>query len=145
MPNVTIYTDGACSGNPGKGGYCAILMANGKEKIISGGEKDTTNNKMELIATIEGLKGLKQRCKVDIYTDSAYVCNAFVLGWIPNWIKNNWKNSNKKEVANKQLWLELIALCGYHDVTWHKVKGHSDNVNNNRCDEIARKEIEKIN
>ncbi len=145
MPNVTIYTDGACSGNPGKGGYCAILMANGKEKIISGGEKDTTNNKMELIATIEGLKALKQKCTVDIYTDSAYVCNAFILGWIPNWIKNNWKNSNKKEVANKQLWLELIALCGYHNVNWHKVKGHSDNINNNRCDEIARKEIEKIN
>lgn len=145
MPNVTIYTDGACSGNPGKGGYCAILMANGKEKIISGGEKDTTNNKMELMATIEGLKALKQKCTVDIYTDSAYVCNAFILGWIPNWIKNNWKNSNKKEVANKQLWLELIALCGYHNVNWHKVKGHSDNINNNRCDEIARKEIEKIN
>ena len=145
MPNITIYTDGACSGNPGKGGYCAILMANGKEKIISGGEKDTTNNKMELIATIEGLKALKQKCTVDIYTDSAYVCNAFILGWIPNWIKNNWKNSNKKEVANKQLWLELIALCGYHNVNWHKVKGHSDNINNNRCDEIARKEIEKIN
>ena len=145
MPNVTIYTDGACSGNPGKGGYCAILMANGKEKIISGGEKNTTNNKMELIATIEGLKALKQKCTVDIYTDSAYVCNAFILGWIPNWIKNNWKNSNKKEVANKQLWLELITLCGYHNVNWHKVKGHSDNINNNRCDEIARKEIEKIN
>ena len=145
MPNVTIYTDGACSGNPGKGGYCAILMANGKEKIISGGEKDTTNNKMELMATIEGLKALKQKCTVDIYTDSAYVCNAFILGWIPNWIKNNWKNSNKKEVANKQLWLELIALCGYHNVNWHKVKGHSDNINNNRCDEIARKKIEKIN
>ena len=144
MPKVTIYTDGACSGNPGKGGYCALLMANGQERVVSGGERDTTNNKMELLATIAGLKALKQKCDVDIYTDSAYVCNAFLQNWIPNWIQNNWKTSNKKMVANKELWLELIALCGYHNVTWHKVKGHADNQYNNRCDEIARKEISKI-
>ena len=144
MTNVTIYTDGACSGNPGPGGYGAILMHNGREKVVSGGEKSTTNNRMELMATIEALSALRQPCEVDLYTDSAYVCNAFTQNWITDWQLKGWRTSNKKPVANQDLWLRLIELCTTHKVTWHKVKGHADNEYNNRCDEIARSEICKL-
>ena len=144
ISEVTIYTDGACSGNPGPGGWAAILMAGGAKKEMSGGERDTTNNRIELMAVIEGLKALKRPCKVDIYSDSAYVVNAFEQNWIGKWVKNGWKNSAKAEVANSDLWKELINLTAMHNVTFHKVKGHADNEFNNRCDELAVREWKKI-
>lgn len=144
ISEVTIYTDGACSGNPGPGGWAAILMAGGAKKELSGGERDTTNNRMELMAVIEGLRALKRPCKVDIYSDSAYVVNAFDQNWIGKWVKNGWKNSAKAEVANSDLWKELIGLTAVHTVVFHKVKGHSDNEFNNRCDELAVAEWKKI-
>ena len=144
ITEVTIYTDGACSGNPGPGGWASILMAGGVKKELSGGERDTTNNRMELMAVIEGLKALKRPCKVDIYSDSAYVVNAFSQNWIDKWIRNGWKNSAKAEVANSDLWKELIDLTSKHNVTFHKVKGHADNEFNNRCDELAVAEWKKI-
>ena len=144
ISEVTIYTDGACSGNPGPGGWAAILMAGGAKKEMSGGERDTTNNRMELMAVIESLKALKRPCKVDIYSDSAYVVNAFEQNWIGKWVKNGWKNSAKAEVANSDLWKELINLTAMHNVTFHKVKGHADNEFNNRCDELAVREWKKI-
>lgn len=142
---VTIYTDGACSGNPGPGGYAGILFYNDNKKVISGGELETTNNRMELTAVIKSLSALKEICEVDLYTDSAYVCNAITQDWITNWQLNNWKNSQKKQVLNKDLWLDLIALLEKHKVNFIKVKGHSDNKYNNECDEIARNEILKLN
>jgi ribonuclease HI len=144
ITEVTIYTDGACSGNPGPGGWASILMAGGVKKELSGGEKDTTNNRMELMAVIEGLRALKRPCKVDIYSDSAYVVNAFSQNWIDKWVRNGWKNSAKAEVANSDLWKELIDLTSKHNVTFHKVKGHADNEYNNRCDELAVAEWKKI-
>lgn len=141
MEKVIIYTDGACSGNPGPGGWGAILMYKGNKKEISGGKKDTTNNIMELTAVIEGLKLLKYPCEVDLYSDSAYVVNAFKQGWIYNWIKNNWMTSNKEPVKNQEIWKELYTLTKTHKVNFIKVKGHSDNEYNNRCDELARNAI----
>ena len=142
MEKVTIYTDGACSGNPGPGGWGAILMYQGNKKEISGGKKNTTNNEMELTAVIEALKMLKFPCQVDLYSDSAYVVNAFLQNWIGNWVKNNWKTSGKEPVKNKELWQELYELTKVHKVNFIKVKGHSDNEWNNRCDELARNAIE---
>ena len=142
MERVTIYTDGACSGNPGPGGWGAILMYQGNKKEISGGKKNTTNNEMELTAVIEALKMLKFPCQVDLYSDSAYVVNAFLQNWIGNWIKNNWKTSSKEPVKNQELWKELYELTKTHQVKFIKVKGHSDNEFNNRCDELARNAIE---
>ena len=144
ITEVTIYTDGACSGNPGPGGWASILLAGGVKKELSGGELDTTNNRMELMAVIEGLSALKRPCKVDIYSDSAYVVNAFSQNWIEKWVKNGWKNSAKAEVANTDLWKRLIELTEMHDVTFHKVKGHADNEFNNRCDELAVAEWKKL-
>lgn len=144
MKTIEIYTDGACSGNPGPGGYGAILLYNGSQKIISGGNKNTTNNRMELMAVIEALKALREACEVNLYSDSAYVCNAINQNWIENWQLNNWKNSQKKSVLNKDLWIDLINLLQIHKVKFIKVKGHADNKYNNRCDEIARKEIENF-
>ena len=143
MKEVILYTDGACSGNPGVGGYGAILMYKGKERVISGVEGMTTNNRMELMAVIKGLEALKEPCKVDIYSDSAYVVNAFLQDWITNWQNNGFKTS-KGKVLNIELWQKLIELCACHDVSWHKVKGHADNEYNNRCDSIARKEIDNF-
>lgn len=137
MEEVTIYTDGACSGNPGPGGWGAILMSGNNKKEISGGCSNTTNNIMELTAVIEALKLLKRPCKVDLYSDSAYVINAFTQNWIYNWIKKNWKTANNEPVKNQELWQELYNLTKVHNVTFHKVKGHSDNEFNNRCDELA--------
>ena len=142
MEKVTIYTDGACSGNPGPGGWGAILMYQGNKKEISGGKKNTTNNEMELTAVIEALKMLKFPCQVDLYSDSAYVVNAFLQNWIGNWVKNNWKTSSKEPVKNQELWKELYELTKTHQVKFIKVKGHSDNEYNNRCDELARNAIE---
>ncbi len=141
MEEVIIYTDGACSGNPGPGGWGSILMYGEHKKEVSGGKKDTTNNVMELTAVIEALKLLKFKCKVSLYSDSAYVVNAFNQKWIYGWMKNGWKNASKEPVKNKELWQELYDLTKTHEVTFIKVKGHSDNEYNNRCDEMARKAI----
>ncbi len=141
MKKVVIYTDGACSGNPGPGGWGAILMYGELKKELSGGEKMTTNNRMELMAAISALSALKEPCAVELYTDSAYLCNAFSQKWIVNWQKNGWKTSAKKDVENRDLWEKLISLSGRHSISWHKVKGHSDNAYNNRCDELARAAI----
>ena len=141
MEKVIIYTDGACSGNPGPGGWGVVLMYKGNKKEISGGKKDTTNNVMELTAVIEGLKMLKYPCEVDLYSDSAYVVNAFDKGWIYSWLKNNWKTAVKEPVKNQELWKELYSLTKIHKVKFIKVKGHSDNEYNNRCDELARNAI----
>ena len=143
MKKVIIYTDGACSGNPGVGGYGAILNYLGHEKEISGLSLETTNNRMELTACIEALKLLKEQCEVDLYTDSAYVCNAFLENWITKWILNNFFEGTSKEIKNIPLWKELLSLTNYHKVNWYKVKGHSDNIYNNRCDKLATGEIKK--
>lgn len=144
MEKVVIYTDGACSGNPGPGGWGSILMYKENKKEIFGAKKDTTNNIMELTAVIEGLKLLKYPCEVDLYSDSAYVVNSFEQGWIDNWVKNNWKTASKAPVKNQELWQELYNLTKIHKVQFHKVKGHSDNEWNNRCDELARNAINTI-
>ena len=143
--NVDLYTDGACSGNPGAGGWGFVLLCKTKEKDkkMSGYEENTTNNRMELMAVIEGIKAIKKTCNLTIYTDSAYVYNAFTQGWINNWLQNGFKNAQKKPVANKELWLELLSLIEKHNVKWVKVKGHSDNVYNNICDKLATDEIKK--
>ena len=143
MKKIEIYTDGACSGNPGAGGWGAILIYNGKEKEISGYEPLTTNNRMEISAVIQALKLLKENCEITIYSDSAYVCNAFNQGWIKNWQQNNWKTSSKKEVLNKDLWQEFLTLLNNHKYKFIKVKGHADNKYNNRCDKLATSEIAK--
>ena len=144
MEKVTIYTDGACSGNPGPGGWGAILMYNGNKKELSGGNKDTTNNIMEITAVLEALKALKFPCEVDLYSDSAYVINSFNQGWIYNWLKKGWKTAGGEPVKNKELWEELYNLTKTHKVTFHKVKGHADNEFNNRCDELARNAIDSV-
>lgn len=144
MKKVTIYTDGACSGNPGPGGWGAILMYEDIKKEISGAKADTTNNIMEITAVLEALKLLKFECEVKIYSDSAYVVNAFNQGWIENWKKNNWKTAGKDPVKNRELWEELYELTQKHKVEFIKVKGHSDNEFNNRCDELATSAIKTL-
>lgn len=144
MDKVIIYTDGACSGNPGKGGWGAILMYGDVKKEISGNNPNTTNNQMELTAPIEALKLLKRPCEVQIYSDSAYLVNAFEKGWIYNWKKNGWKTADKKDVKNKELWLEIDKMMQIHKIEWIKVKGHADNQYNNRCDELAVNAIKKL-
>lgn len=141
LKKVTLYTDGACSGNPGPGGYGGILFYGEHKREYSGGEKETTNNRMELTAVIVGLKKLKYPCEVDVYSDSAYTVNAFTEGWIYAWKKNGWKKADGKSVLNTDLWEELLALTHVHKVTFHKVAGHADNQWNNRCDELARSAI----
>lgn len=138
---VKIYTDGACSGNPGPGGWAAILLSQGAEKVISGYESATTNNRMELTAAAEALAMLRKPCDVDLYSDSAYLVSAFNQRWLDNWQNNGWKNSAKQPVSNPDLWQRLLALSRQHNVTWIKVKGHADNEFNNRCDQIAVSEI----
>ncbi len=144
MEDVIIYTDGACSGNPGKGGWGAILMYGDIKKEISGGMANTTNNQMELTAPIEALKLLKRPCNVKIYSDSAYLVNTFKQGWLENWKKNGWKTADKKSVKNKELWIEIDKFMQIHKIEWIKVKGHSDNIYNNRCDELAVNAIKKL-
>lgn len=141
---VVLYTDGACSNNPGIGGYCSILQYNGREKIISGGEAETTNNRMELMGVLKGLQAIKAKTKVEVYSDSAYVINAFEQRWLDSWQKNNWKTSGKSPVLNLDLWKALLVETERLDIKWCKVKGHADNELNNRCDEIARSEVAKI-
>lgn len=144
MEEITIYTDGACSGNPGPGGWGAILMMGDVRKEISGGSENTTNNIMELSAVIEALKLLKRPCKVNVFSDSAYVVNAFNQKWIYGWMKKNWRTAGGDPVKNKELWQELYSLTKVHDVTFNKVKGHADNEFNNRCDEMAVAESKKF-
>ena len=144
MKKVTLYTDGACSGNPGPGGYGAVLIYEGREKEISGGEKSTTNNKMEMMAVIKGLEALKEPCEVSVYSDSAYIVNAIEQGWIDSWKKNGWRKADKKPVKNVDLWERLLELMNTHKVTFNKVKGHADDEYNNRCDRIAVREREKF-
>ena len=146
MEKILIYTDGACSGNPGPGGWGAILMYKDYKKEISGGNKETTNNIMEITAVIEALKLVKENfgAEIEIYSDSAYVVNAFNNGWIYNWRKNNWRTASKEPVKNKELWEELYDFTKKFKIDFIKVKGHSDNEFNNRCDELARGEIKKL-
>lgn len=141
---VILYTDGACSGNPGLGGYAGILMYGEVKREYSGAELQTTNNRMEVMAVIEGLKRLKYPCIVEVYSDSAYTVNAFVNGWIYAWKKNGWKKADGKTVLNTDLWEELYSLTRTHEVTFHKVAGHADNEFNNRCDELARGAINEL-
>ena len=141
---VTLYTDGACSGNPGLGGYAGILIYGENRREFSGAEKQTTNNRMEVLAVIEGLKRLKYPCIVDVYSDSAYTVNAFSNGWIYGWKKSGWKKADGKAVLNVDLWKELYALTRIHEVTFYKVAGHADNALNNRCDELARGAIAEL-
>ncbi len=141
MKEVTIYTDGACSGNPGPGGWGAVLIYGNHEKEISGGEKDTTNNRMELTAPIKALQQLKEPCLVHIYSDSAYLINAFQKKWIDKWQRNCWQTASKKPVGNKDLWEQLIKLDKVHKILWHKVAGHSGDHYNDRCDELAKGEV----
>lgn len=140
---VTIYTDGACSGNPGAGGWGAILFHGNHKKEISGFDPETTNNKMEITAVIKALELLKAPCEVELYSDSAYVVNAINLGWLENWKANSWKGSDKKPVKNIEYWERLDKLMQIHTVKFIKVKGHADNEFNNRCDELATGEIAK--
>jgi len=144
LTEVTIYTDGACSGNPGPGGWAAILMAAGAEKEVSGSDPATTNNRMELTAAIEALRKLTRPCRVRIYSDSAYLVSAFNQNWIRNWQRNGWKNAANDPVSNMDLWQELLRLAEPHQVDWVKVKGHADNPYNNRCDVLAVEEIKKL-
>lgn len=141
---VTIFTDGACSGNPGPGGYAAILRYKEQEKEIFGALKETTNNRMELTAVIMALKTLKEPCEVEIFSDSKYVVDSFKKGWIDNWQKNGWKTSNRKPVLNVDLWKELLVLLKVHDVTFFWVKGHNAHPENERCDSLAVNEMVKM-
>ena len=137
MKQVTIYTDGACSGNPGPGGWGAILMYGRHTKELSGGEADTTNNRMELTAVISALEQLKEPCAVDLYSDSKYIIDALTLGWARSWQARGWRKPDKKPALNPDLWQRLLELCDTHAVTCHWVKGHAENEYNNRCDELA--------
>ncbi|MDO4546938.1 MAG: ribonuclease HI [Clostridia bacterium] len=137
MKKVTVYTDGACSGNPGPGGWGAILMYGDARREMSGYEGATTNNRMELTAAIEALGALREPCEVDLYTDSSYMAHAFLRGWLVNWQRNGWLTAGKKPVENRDLWETLIELTNRHRVNFHVVRGHSSNKLNNRCDALA--------
>lgn len=137
LPFVEIFTDGACSGNPGVGGWGAVLRCNGVEKELCGGEAQTTNNRMELSAVINALEALKYPCRVKITTDSAYVVNAITKGWAESWRKNNWKKSDKKPALNADLWAKLLDLLQHHEYEFQWVKGHAGHPENERCDKLA--------
>ena len=137
MKTVEIYTDGACSGNPGPGGWGAILCYNGIEKELSGGEKQTTNNRMELTGVISALRALKEPCIVELWSDSKYVIDALEKGWAQGWRKKGWVKSDKKPALNPDLWEQLLTLTEIHEMHYHWVKGHADNEKNNRCDKMA--------
>lgn len=141
MKRVIVYTDGACSGNPGAGGWAAILKYGKHEKEISGFEESTTNNRMEMTAAIKALEALKEPCEANVYSDSAYLVNAFKKGWVKNWKQNGWITSKKEKVRNQDLWEILCVLTKKHRVTWLKVKGHADDELNNRCDKLAVAQI----
>ena len=143
LKSVEIFTDGACSGNPGPGGWAAILRYQNKQKEIFGAEKNTTNNRMELRAVIEALKSLKSPCHVLLSTDSQYVMKGFTE-WLPGWIARNWKSSDKKPIANQQLWQELLDLSVRHQIEWKWIKGHNGHPENERCDALARAAINDL-
>lgn len=144
MKKVEIYTDGACSGNPGPGGWGAVLIYNNNIKELSGAKLNTTNNRMELTAVIEALKALKEHCEVTLTTDSKYVCDAINKGWVYSWKKNNWKKADKKPALNVDLWEELLILLEKHEVKFIWVKGHNGHKYNERCDELAVNEYKKL-
>ena len=144
LKKVEIWTDGACSCNPGPGGWAAILNYMGIEKEISGGKLDTTNNYMELTAVIQALNALKEPCEVTLYSDSSYVVNAITENWLVGWQRNGFKTAGNKPVKNQELWEELLVLLKKHQVNFVHVKGHADNQNNNRCDKLAREQIQKL-
>ena len=141
---VTVYTDGACSGNPGPGGWAAILLYGDKELPLSGGEESTTNNRMELMGVISALKALRMPCAVEMYSDSTYVVNGISKGWAKKWKANGWKRGGNQPALNPDLWDQLLKLCEVHEVTFHWVKGHDSNPYNNRCDEMAVAESRKF-
>jgi ribonuclease HI len=143
VPNVEAFTDGACRGNPGPGGWGVVLRAGGHVKELFGGEPATTNNRMELKAAIEALTALKVPCKVDLYTDSVYVRSG-IMEWLPVWRTRGWRTADKKPVKNQDLWEALAALAARHEVTWHWVKGHSGHVENERADELANQGIDAL-
>jgi ribonuclease HI len=143
-PEVIVYTDGACSGNPGPGGWGAVLVWNGKEKELSGGAPHTTNNRMEMQAVIEALKALNKPCLVKIHSDSALIINAFTQGWIDGWMKRNWRKADKKPGENKELWQAMLEAMKPHDVEWVKVKGHAGIELNERADRLAVAASKKV-
>ncbi|MGI5892195.1 MAG: ribonuclease HI [Bacillota bacterium] len=144
MKEVDIYSDGACSGNPGPGGWGCVLIYGQHRRESAGAEPLTTNQKMELKAALEGLKMLKRSCKVNVYSDSAYLINAFNQGWIKSWVKNGWQTSKKTAVENQDLWLQLLEQSERHQITWIKVKGHAGNRENEYCDFLARQAIKNL-
>ncbi|MBQ4618474.1 MAG: ribonuclease HI [Clostridia bacterium] len=144
MKEVIVYTDGACSGNPGPGGWGCVLIYGEHRKEMSGGEKETTNNRMELMAAIRALEALNVPCSVDLYSDSAYLVNAFEQGWLSNWVKRGWIKADKKPVENVDLWKRILELVNMHKVVFHKVKGHASNKENNRCDELATAAVKTV-
>jgi len=145
MKKVTIYTDGACSGNPGPGGWGCVLMYEGHEKELSGYDPQTTNNRMELLAVIEGMRAMKEPCDIAVYSDSKYVVDAFKKDWISGWLARDWKNSQKKPVKNKDLWEALLEQVGFHSsIEWNWVKGHAGDPNNERADRLATGAIDNL-
>lgn len=144
MPKLSIYTDGACSGNPGAGGWAAVLIYGEHIKEISGGEEHTTNQRMELTAAIQALQALKYPCQVRLHSDSAYLINAFREGWLERWQANGWLNSKNEPVENQDLWKTLLKLAKIHQIEWVKVQGHADDKQNNRCDALARAEVKRF-
>ena len=140
---VNIYTDGACSGNPGPGGWGTILVYGSVQKELSGASDDTTNNRMELTGVIEGLSALKESCKVELYSDSKYVCDALLKGWLESWVQNGWKKADKKPVLNAELWQQLYELLKKHEVSVHWIKGHNGHEFNERCDKLAVEAYQK--
>jgi ribonuclease HI len=140
--HVEIFTDGACSGNPGPGGWGAVLRHNAYEKDLKGGETLTTNNRMELLAAIEGLNALKQPCRIDLYTDSVYLRDG-ITKWIHGWKRNGWRTANKKPVKNEDLWRALEEAISHHDINWHWVKGHAGHIENERADQLAREGLKE--
>ena len=144
MKKVDLYTDGACSGNPGPGGWACVMVYDGTEKEISGFSPDTTNNRMELMGVIKGFEAIRESCQVNIFSDSSYIINAFNEGWIDNWLANHWKRGPRKEpVLNRDLWKKLLSLIEKHQVTWNKVKGHSGHKLNERADKLAVLQIKE--
>lgn len=144
MKTVTVFTDGACSGNPGPGGWAAILQYGGAEKVLSGGAADTTNNRMELLGVISALEALKEPCRVELYSDSKYVIDALQKRWVWGWKSRGWIKSDKKPALNRDLWERLLPLVEKHDMVYHWIKGHAETEENNRCDQLAVAESKKF-
>jgi ribonuclease HI len=145
LKRVTIYTDGACLGNPGPGGYGVVLLYKGRRKELSGGYRKTTNNRMEIMAAIVGLKALKEKCEATLYSDSEYLVKAMTKGWVERWRKNNWRRNRKEKALNPDLWEQLLQLYEYHQVEFKWVKGHAKSAENNRCDELALEAAQQSN